>query len=171
MSSEGKDTMSFSGMLKSHKISPLRDIAWTQDLSEDGTRDEIIKRITAFLDDPANSHLRKNKRYIALFTSKRALGKRPGLVSSEDEDAAEPLTQLVAWNPSQTLPFYRHHHQTWSLIRLVSTTMHSRLTHLATGGYTTTTKKCISIDKSLLRPPAALLPDRPLMTVSLSLLH
>ncbi|KAF8141524.1 hypothetical protein EV363DRAFT_1291600 [Boletus edulis] len=92
-SREGKDTMSFTGaLLKNHKAMVLRDVAWTLDLAEDGTREELITRITAFFEDPANRHLRDDDRYIGLFVSKRTLGKRPqhGFGDLTDENNAIP---------------------------------------------------------------------------------
>ncbi|KAF8442093.1 hypothetical protein L210DRAFT_3503146 [Boletus edulis BED1] len=92
-SREGKDTMSFtSALLKNHKAMVLRDVAWTLDLAEDGTREELITRITAFFEDPANRHLHDDDRYIGLFVSKRMLGKRlqHGFADLTDENNTIP---------------------------------------------------------------------------------
>jgi len=83
----------------------LRDIAWTIDLSEDGTRNELIARINAFFDSPDNQHLRSDEHYTALFTSKRALRKRRRTELSDAEDTGNLETTVAAPAWDQLPPF------------------------------------------------------------------
>ncbi|KAG1791124.1 hypothetical protein EV424DRAFT_1458456 [Suillus variegatus] len=84
--------MTFSGAVKTQKLPLLRDIAWTLDMSEDGTRDELIKRVSAFFNASENTHLRHNPRYKGLFMTSKRAPKRP-LPAPADDELHEPPHQ------------------------------------------------------------------------------
>jgi hypothetical protein len=85
---EGRAGMTFTGALNSQKRPTLQNIAWSLQLSEDGTRDELINRIKTHFD--SNQHLCEDVRYSGLF------GKR----ASRRQDATIPIGV-----PEPTLPF------------------------------------------------------------------
>ena len=107
--------MAFGGpLLKNQKAPVLWDIAWTLDLTEDGTCNKLIAQITTFFDDPANRYLWEDNCYISLFVSKCSLGKqlqqlsKPNVLafnlSLPDENkgplgSLEVKTQILYHNP------------------------------------------------------------------------
>ncbi|KAI0684933.1 hypothetical protein BC835DRAFT_1310304 [Cytidiella melzeri] len=71
----GKEGMVFTGALAYQKHPMLVDIAWCMDLDEAGTREQLIGRITAHIDEePA---LRADSRFIGLWPSSKRTSKRP----------------------------------------------------------------------------------------------
>jgi hypothetical protein len=71
----GRDGMVFSGLLAYQRLPMLTDIAWCLNLGEDGTRDDLIGRISAYInEEPA---IRNDPRFTSLWTSSRRSLKRP----------------------------------------------------------------------------------------------
>ena len=86
---QGRENLSFNGTLKTQKLPALRDLAWILEISEDGSRNDLITRISTFFDTEGNKHLRDDARYIGLFSTRRAQKRRHNETAELDEAANE----------------------------------------------------------------------------------
>lgn len=73
---QGRENLTFNTALKTQKLPALRDLAWTLDLSEDGSRSDLITQISTFFATYGNELLRDDARYIGLFYTRRAQKRR-----------------------------------------------------------------------------------------------
>ncbi|KAJ7856087.1 hypothetical protein B0H14DRAFT_2753425, partial [Mycena olivaceomarginata] len=86
----GREGMEFAGNIKSLKAPQLKDLAWSLELEENGTREVLIERIlTHFGDDES---LKVDKRYVELWRRRRGAA-----VSHDDqvEQQAQPEDMLT----------------------------------------------------------------------------
>ncbi|KAK6988232.1 hypothetical protein R3P38DRAFT_2573518 [Favolaschia claudopus] len=82
--------MIFAGTFKQQKLGELQDLAWALDLDQTGNKSNILERMTAHFDLPANAALKNDARYTALF------GKRK---RTNEDSGAEPVA-----GPSTVIP-------------------------------------------------------------------
>ncbi|KAJ7017475.1 hypothetical protein C8F04DRAFT_459311 [Mycena alexandri] len=85
------------GNIKTLKLSPLQDLAWSLDLEESGTREVIIARVNAHFDLPDNVHLKDDARYAGLFGRRR---RRAGSTSDSPAEPAPTPQPIPAHPPS-----------------------------------------------------------------------
>ncbi|KAJ7792538.1 hypothetical protein B0H14DRAFT_2930629 [Mycena olivaceomarginata] len=85
----GREGMEFAGNIKSLKAPQLKDLAWSLELEENGTREVLIERIlTHFGDDES---LKVDKRYVELWRRRRGAA-----VSNDDiEQQAQPPEDML----------------------------------------------------------------------------
>ncbi|KAJ7913073.1 hypothetical protein B0H13DRAFT_1874240 [Mycena leptocephala] len=67
----GREGIVFSGNIKSLKAPQLKDLAWSLELEENGTRDVLIDLILSHFDLPENQPLKEDKRYVDLWNRRR----------------------------------------------------------------------------------------------------
>ncbi|KAJ7864546.1 hypothetical protein B0H13DRAFT_1899095 [Mycena leptocephala] len=67
----GREGMVFSGNIKALKAPQLKDLAWSLELEETGTRDVLIDIILKHFDVPENQRLKEDKRYVDLWNRRR----------------------------------------------------------------------------------------------------
>jgi hypothetical protein len=96
---EGKTGMMFEGALTGQKLLSLRDIAWTLGLTETGTHDVLIARISDHFNSDENGSLKDNGRYIGLFSRHAQKWKaldEPPLVVEAAMDVDSPLLWTIS---------------------------------------------------------------------------
>ncbi|KAF8132695.1 hypothetical protein K438DRAFT_1787841 [Mycena galopus ATCC 62051] len=84
----GRAGMEFTGTIKQLKLPQLKDLAWSLELEESGTREVLIERILAHF--AANEELKKDKRYLELWTRRR----RAAGASAEEPQDPQPLMDI-----------------------------------------------------------------------------
>jgi hypothetical protein len=67
----GREGMVFSGNIKTLKAPQLKDLAWSLELEETGTRDVLIDIILKHFDVPENQRLKEDKHYVDLWNRRR----------------------------------------------------------------------------------------------------
>jgi hypothetical protein len=87
----GRQGLYFTGTLASQKLLELKNIAWTLDLEESGTREILIERIKAHCSIDINAHLRNSEQYGPLF------GHKVPVPRSSTVDSVMPVAQLPMW--------------------------------------------------------------------------
>jgi hypothetical protein len=98
----GKQGLRFSGALTGQKLLELRNIAWSLDLDESGTRESLIQRIRDHCSVDINIHLRSSEQYGPLF------GQKILCRSSSAVHNIPAITQSPIWPmspPSTAAPF------------------------------------------------------------------
>jgi hypothetical protein len=81
----GKQGMEFSGKIKLLKAPQLKDLAWSLELEEVGTREVLIERILNHFEEAQNEHLKRDKQYADLWREGRRRRAADGPASSSDD--------------------------------------------------------------------------------------
>ncbi|KAF7347301.1 Tigger transposable element-derived protein [Mycena venus] len=88
----GREGMEFAGNIKLLKAPQLKDLAWSLELDENGTREVLIERILTHFGD--NESLKVDKRYVELWRDGRR--RRAAAVTNDDvEQQAQPEDMLT----------------------------------------------------------------------------
>ncbi|KAJ7458478.1 hypothetical protein FB451DRAFT_1182673 [Mycena latifolia] len=94
----GRHGMEFSGKIKTLKAPQLKDLAWSLELDEIGTREVLIVRILDHFDEAQNEHLKRDKRYADLWREgrrRRAVGVSVSDSSVEDTEQYAPMDDVL----------------------------------------------------------------------------
>ncbi|KAJ7869446.1 hypothetical protein B0H14DRAFT_3440636 [Mycena olivaceomarginata] len=100
----GREEMEFAGNIKSLKAPQLKDLAWSLELEENGTREVLIERIlTHFGDDES---LKVDKRYVELCRRRRGAAVSNDNVEqqAQPEDMLTDIQNVASGSGSSSLP-------------------------------------------------------------------
>ncbi|KAJ7242731.1 hypothetical protein C8J57DRAFT_1367439 [Mycena rebaudengoi] len=88
----GRHGMEFTAKIKVLKAPELKDLAWSLELDETGTREVLIDRTLDHFGAPQNEHLKQDKRYADLW---RVGCRRRGPVVSTDDSEHAPMDGVL----------------------------------------------------------------------------
>ncbi|KAJ7742481.1 hypothetical protein DFH07DRAFT_964522 [Mycena maculata] len=92
----GREGMQFTGSIKSLKAPQLKDLAWSLELNEVGTREMLIERILGHFGEEQNSQLKLDTRYADLWREGRRRRAAGGPASSiNDPEQPAPMEGVL----------------------------------------------------------------------------
>lgn len=92
----------FSGSLLAKKKGDLQTIAQEMYVSDEGTREELQRRIKEYLDE--NPELENDARFAGLYTRKRQRSLQPSVASSSAQSRAATKMEPIAESPREMTP-------------------------------------------------------------------
>ncbi|KAJ6556706.1 hypothetical protein B0H10DRAFT_2201543 [Mycena sp. CBHHK59/15] len=93
----GREGMEFTGKIKMLKAPQLKDLAWSLELDEVGTREVLIERVLDHFAQEGNEHLKRDRRYAELWREGRRRRAAAGPASSVDDSEQDvPMLNVFA---------------------------------------------------------------------------